>query len=62
MQITNINDISLPLAVWLAADSYDFTPSEYAISATSLLRPLRQTLLERRLTTETKDVPDDQLN
>jgi hypothetical protein len=58
MQITNINDISLPLAVWLASDSYDFTPNEFSISATSLLRPLRQTLLERRLTTETKEVPD----
>jgi hypothetical protein len=58
MKITNINDISLPLAVWLASDSYDFTPNEFSISATSLLRPLRQTLLERRLTTETKEVPD----
>lgn len=58
MQITNTSGISLPLAVWLAADSYDFTPDEYSISATSLLRPLRQTLLERRLTVETKQVPD----
>ena len=58
MEITNTSGISLPLAVWLAADSYDFTPDEYSISATSLLRPIRQTLLERRLTTETKQVPD----
>lgn len=58
MPFTNKHDIGLPLAVWLAADGYDFTPNEYAISVTSLLKPIRQTILGRRLTPETQETPD----
>jgi hypothetical protein len=59
MNLTNYTGISLPLAVWLAADGYDFTPgTERAISATSLLRPVRQILLKERLD-ETTELPTD---
>lgn len=59
MTLTNITGISLPLAVWLAADDYDFTPgTQRAISATALLKPVRQILLRERLTDEVAETPD----
>lgn len=58
MQITNVTGISLPLAVWLAHDTYDFTQQGKAISATSLLKPVRQILLSERLTEDTATAPD----
>lgn len=61
MQLTNVTGVSLPLAVWLAADGYDFTARGKAISATSLLKPVRQILLKERLTEENRlqtDVTD----
>lgn len=59
MQITNHTGISLPLAVWLAADGYDFHPGQSkAISATSLLKPVRQILLKERLTEQDATPPD----
>jgi len=38
---TNKDNISLPLAVWLMHDSYDYDQRENVISATSLLKPTR---------------------
>lgn len=58
MRITNITNISLPLAVWLAADGYDYTPGDKSISATTLLKPVRQILLKERLEPEEKDKID----
>lgn len=43
--ITNTSDISLALAVWLLYDEYDYIDQPNYISATSLMRPLRQILL-----------------
>lgn len=57
-KITNFTGISLPLAVWLAADDYDFSPDSRSISATSLLKPVRQILLRERLTAKTRETPD----
>ena len=58
MTLTNVTNVSLPIAVWLAADDYDFTPGDKAISATSLLKPLRQIILRGRLTEEHAKTPD----
>lgn len=59
MRLTNVTGISLPLAVWLASDNYDFSAAgRRAISATSLLKPVRQILLRERLTEETSEIPD----
>lgn len=59
MQITNYSGISLPLAVWLASEGYDFDPGQSrSISATSLLKPVRQILLNERLTEKDKVLPD----
>lgn len=52
-QFTNLFGIDLSLAVWLVHDSYDFVPGERAISATSLLKPVRQTILGSRIPPET---------
>ena len=47
---TNNSNISLPVAVWLAAnDGYDLSYDPKKISATTLLKPVRSVVLERRL-------------
>lgn len=48
MQITNETNISLALAVWLVHDDYDYSKEENYVSATSLMKPLRQIILPRR--------------
>lgn len=59
MKVSNITNISLPLAVWLCAEGYDFTRgTRKAISATSLLKGVRKILLTERLTEENRDTLD----
>ncbi len=42
---TNNSKISLPLAVWLCDDDYDYNNTPNTISATTLLKPMRQIVL-----------------
>jgi hypothetical protein len=49
MKLTNEHGISLPLAVWLLHDDYDYNPDPYYISATSLLKSTRQIILSKRV-------------
>lgn len=60
MRVTNQADISLPLAVWLLHDEYDYIDKPNYISATSLMKPLRQIILPARVPPEkrTSDVQD----
>lgn len=53
MIITNKSGISLPLAVWLINDDYDYVRgvNKY-ISATTLMKPIRQIILPKRLPPE----------
>lgn len=53
---TNQSGIPLALAVWLASDYYDY--SEAGLSVTTLLKPIRQTVLARRIVpgTELTDI------
>ena len=44
-EYTNKNDISLPLAVFLMYDKYKYDERPNAISATGLIKPLRQLIL-----------------
>jgi len=53
-QYTNIHQIDLSLAVWLVHDDYDFIPKEKWISATGLIKPLRQVILANRVSPETQ--------
>lgn len=48
MELTNNFNLSLPLAVWCANDTYDFFPKEREISATTLLKPMKQVLFNRQ--------------
>lgn len=47
MKYTNTQNIPLPLAVFLATDDYDYEPD--TISATSLLKPIKQLVLSKRI-------------
>lgn len=56
MRLTNIHGISLPLAVWLLNDEYDYINEANYISATSLLKPTRQLVLSRRVIQEDREM------
>lgn len=55
MKITNNSDISLSLAVWLINDDYDYIDKPNYISVTSLMKPLRQIVLPRRIPKEERE-------
>lgn len=50
MNYTNNHNIPLPLAVFLATDHYDYVPN--VISATTLLKPVKQIILSNRIAKE----------
>lgn len=60
MKITNNSGISLPLAVWLLHDEYDYINDPKYISVTTLMRPIRQIVLAQRIppAERTADVED----
>lgn len=60
MQITNTSDIPLTLAVWAVNDSYDYVTDDNYFSVTTLLKPVRQIVLSRRIdiNSVTRDVED----
>jgi len=45
----NVSSVPLSIAVFLATDTYDHNPDPTAISATALLKPLRQIVLSARV-------------
>jgi len=47
-KFTNVNNIALSLAVWLADDDYDHDDDPNVISVTSLLKPIKQIVLSRQ--------------
>jgi hypothetical protein len=49
LRIVNESNVSLPLAVWLVHDDYDYISDENYISVTQLMRPLRQIILPPRI-------------
>ena len=48
-RFTNVSEVPLALAVFLASDSYDYDDTPNTISATTLLKPLRQIILPSRM-------------
>lgn len=48
----NASQVPLALAVFLASDSYDYNDDPYTISATTLLKPIRQIILPQRMPKE----------
>ena len=47
--LTNKHDLNLAMQVWLLNDNYDYNTDPKYISATSLLKSVKQIILERRL-------------
>ena len=60
-EYTNNNNISLPLAVFLMYDDYNYDERSNAISATGLIRPIRQLVLTQQNPTEAKTVEISEL-
>ena len=56
MKLTNIHGISLPLAVWLLHDEYDYIDEPNYISATSMLKSTRQLVLSRRVNQKDREL------
>jgi hypothetical protein len=56
MRLTNEHSISLPLAVWLLHDDYDFINEPNYISATNLLKSTRQLVLSQRVLDSDKEM------
>lgn len=48
-RFANVSEVPLALAVFLASDHYDHDDDPYTISATTLLKPLRQIILPNRI-------------
>lgn len=48
-KFSNVSEVPLALAVFLASDNYDYNNEENVISATTLLKPLRQIILSARV-------------
>lgn len=55
MIITNNHGISLPLAVWLLHDDYDYSNEPNYISATSLLKSTKQIILSKRIASDDRE-------
>lgn len=53
---TNKRDIPLALSVWIVHDEYDYIDADNYISATSLMRPIRQIVLPPRIPRELRTV------
>lgn len=56
MKVTNTTGINLPLAVWLLHDNYDYVDMENYVSATTLMKPIRQTILGSRIPPQDRQV------
>lgn len=49
---TNYSNIQLPLAVWLASDTYDYDERPNSVSATGLMKPIKSIVLSAQLASE----------
>ncbi|MDR5839306.1 hypothetical protein [Caballeronia sp. LZ034LL] len=58
MRVSNNSDVSLPLAVWLLHDEYDYQNDPDYISVTKLMRPLRHLVLPHRIPDAQRETPD----
>ena len=60
-EYTNHNNVSLPLAVFLMYDDYNYDERSNVVSATGLIKPLRQLILTHQNPTEAKTVEISEL-
>jgi len=54
--LTNLNNLSMSIAVWLADDDYDHNKDTNTLSATSLLKPTKSILLSSSIPTQAASV------
>lgn len=52
VQYSNVSAVPLSLAVFLATDNYDYSADPNTLSATTLIKPVRQIILETRVPRE----------
>ena len=52
MKYANVSNVPLSLAVFLATDNYDYSDDDNTLSATALIKPLRQLVLSNRVNVE----------
>lgn len=55
-RLTNNANLDLGIAVWLAADNYQYDDRPYAISTSKLIKPIRQLILGHRAPPEKREV------
>jgi hypothetical protein len=55
---SNIANVSLSVAVWLAHDEYDYNDDPNTLSVTSLIKPIREIVLSRRIQIDDDFEPD----
>lgn len=58
---SNVSSVPLSMAVFLATDSYDYQDDPHYISATSLIKPLRQLILASRVNPDNASVDLNQM-
>lgn len=58
---SNVSSVPLSMAVFLATDNYDYVDEPNYLSATSLIKPLRQLILSSRIPAEDSPVDLDQM-
>lgn len=58
VKYTNKENIDVSMAVWLLSDSYDYNFDDDYLSATTLLKPTRMIVLEKRLKDKEQDLSD----
>ncbi|AUR93629.1 hypothetical protein NVP1188A_61 [Vibrio phage 1.188.A._10N.286.51.A6] len=58
MHYTNKANLRLPIVAWLLADTYDFNPKEKQISATGLLKSVRQNVMGQHVIKENLEIRD----
>jgi hypothetical protein len=56
VKLTNKFNIPLPIAIWLATDSYEHSEDTKTISATGLLKPIKSIILGQRCTSGEIDI------
>lgn len=58
MKLTNNTEVPLALAVGLLADYYDHVDKPNYLSTTTILKPIKQVILSKRVTSRSKDLID----
>lgn len=61
MKITNNSNIPLGLAVWLLHDEYDYNADPRYLSVTTLMKPLKQIILAKRVPKESRTMDVSEL-